>query len=45
MLLLAAEDDGGDTIRPRLAAAGADLERVHVLEGLRDEEGNRGFVA
>lgn len=45
VLLLAAEDDVGDTIRPRLAAAGADLEQVHVLEGLRDEEGNRGFVA
>jgi AAA domain len=31
VLLLSAEDGIGDTIRPRLEAAGADLERVHVL--------------
>lgn len=31
VLLLSAEDDANDTIQPRLAAAGANLERVHVL--------------
>lgn len=29
VLLLSAEDDPGDTIRPRLEGMGADLERVH----------------
>ncbi|MBA2449413.1 MAG: AAA family ATPase, partial [Chloroflexi bacterium] len=31
VLLLSAEDDVADTIRPRLEAAGADLSRVHIL--------------
>jgi hypothetical protein len=31
VLLLSAEDDAADTIRPRLTAAGADLDRVHVV--------------
>ena len=30
VILLSAEDDIGDTIRPRLEAAGADLERILV---------------
>ena len=32
VLLLAAEDDAEDTIRPRLRAAAADLERIHLVE-------------
>lgn len=32
VLLLSAEDDPGDTIRPRLEAAGADLSRVTILQ-------------
>jgi len=32
VLMLAAEDDASDTIRPRLEAAGADTERVYVLD-------------
>jgi putative DNA primase/helicase len=36
VLLLSAEDDAADTIRPRLEAAGADLARVHVLRGIRE---------
>ena len=36
VLVLSAEDGVGDTIRPRLEAAGADLERVHVLERVDD---------
>jgi hypothetical protein len=35
VLLLNAEDDPECTIKPRLAAAGADLSRVHLLEAVR----------
>lgn len=38
-VLLSAEDGIGDTIRPRLEAAGADLERVAVLTAVRVAEG------
>jgi RecA-family ATPase len=37
VLLLSAEDDIGDTIRPRLEAAGADLARCWVLPDVRPE--------
>jgi putative DNA primase/helicase len=33
ILIMQAEDDEGDTLRPRLEAAGADLNRIHVLKG------------
>jgi hypothetical protein len=33
-LFLTAEDDVADTLRPRLEAAGANLERVHVIDGV-----------
>jgi hypothetical protein len=36
-VVLSAEDAIGDTIRPRLEAAGADLQRVHVVEGVKGE--------
>jgi putative DNA primase/helicase len=41
VLILNAEDDAADTIRPRLDAAGADVSRVHVVEAVREfgEEG------
>jgi putative DNA primase/helicase len=35
VIFLSAEDDVADTIRPRLDAAGADVARVHILEGVR----------
>src|SRR5262249_48918990 len=35
VLLLSAEDDATDTIRPRLEAAGARIDRVHIVEGIR----------
>lgn len=38
-VLLTAEDGIADTIRPRLEAAGADLDRVAVLTAVRDEKG------
>jgi hypothetical protein len=41
VLLLSAEDDPERTIRPRLDAAGADLERVHILDGIRSGDSER----
>jgi len=35
VVLLSAEDDPADTIRPRLDAAGADVSRVHLLAAVR----------
>jgi putative DNA primase/helicase len=35
-IILSAEDDPADTIRPRLEAAGADLERCHIIEAAQD---------
>lgn len=44
VLMLSCEDDIADTIRPRLEAAGADLEKVQVIEAVRTSEGRmRGF--
>ena len=34
VLMLSAEDDVADTLRPRLEAAGADVDRVHFLESI-----------
>lgn len=34
-LILSAEDDAADTIVPRLLANGADLTRVHIIDGVR----------
>ena len=41
-IMVSAEDDPGDTIRPRLDAAGADVSRVHVLTMVSelDRDGN-----
>lgn len=36
-------EDSADTIRPRLEAAGADLDRVHLIEGVNDQFGRRPF--
>lgn len=43
VLLVSAEDDAGDTIKPRLIAAGANLDRVHVVTAthLVDDDGER----
>lgn len=35
VILMNAEDDAADTIRPRLDAAGADVNLVHTIEGVR----------
>lgn len=41
VIIMSAEDDPEDTIRPRLEAAGADLDRCHVIGCVRDQD-NRG---
>jgi hypothetical protein len=43
VLLLTAEDDSADTVVPRLQAAGADLERVEILQMVRDTGKQRMF--
>lgn len=41
VVLLSAEDGLGDTIRPRLEAAGAELSRIVALTAIRDAQGER----
>ncbi len=41
VLLLSAEDDPHDTLRPRLDAALADVSRVHLLSAVRTDGGER----
>jgi putative DNA primase/helicase len=36
VLVLSYEDDPEDTLRPRLDLVGADLDRVHIIEGIND---------
>ena len=43
VLMLSAEDDVADTIRPRLEAAGADIDRVLVLTAIKEATATRGF--
>jgi putative DNA primase/helicase len=43
VIYITAEDGAADTIRPRLEAAGADLDRVHVIETVDDHFGPRTF--
>jgi putative DNA primase/helicase len=42
-IILSAEDSASDTIVPRLLAAGADLNRVHVVSAVRDASGRRAL--
>jgi len=43
VIILSAEDGMADTIVPRLMAAGADRERVHIISAVKDPAGRRGF--
>jgi hypothetical protein len=43
VILLSAEDDPADTIRPRLDALGADVRRISILTAIRDRSGERSF--
>jgi putative DNA primase/helicase len=40
VVLLSAEDDPADTIRPRLDAAGADCTRIHILKTIQTIDSN-----
>jgi KaiC/GvpD/RAD55 family RecA-like ATPase len=40
VILLSAEDDAADTIRPRLEAADADLRKIHILQAVRRPKAN-----
>ena len=42
-IVLSAEDGASDTIVPRLLAAGADLDRVHVVSAVHDANGWRAL--
>ena len=44
VVLVSGEDDPGDTIRPRLDAAGANVQRVHYLSSVKDGGNERGFT-
>jgi len=44
VIILSAEDDPADTIRPRLEAVGADLNRVHTLDAVREPNKNGVLV-
>jgi putative DNA primase/helicase len=41
VVFFSAEDDAEDTIRPRLEAAGADLDRIFILDAVLDDNGAR----
>ena len=41
VLILSAEDDARDTIRPRLDAAGANVRGVHLISAVRQSDGDR----
>lgn len=43
VVIWSGEDDPADTIVPRLAAAGADLSKVHILSGMTDGAETRPF--
>jgi putative DNA primase/helicase len=43
VVILSAEDGAGDTVVPRLMAAGADCERVELVSAVRDGNGRRTF--
>jgi hypothetical protein len=43
VLLLTAEDGISDTVKPRLLAAGADLDRIHIIKMVRHKKKDRMF--
>ena len=43
VIMLTIEDDVADTIHPRLAAAGADVNKVYVVRAVNTDKGKRGF--
>ena len=43
VVIFSDEDDPNDTLVPRLAAAGADLDRIHIIKMVRDDKNSRMF--
>jgi len=43
VLIWSGEDDPKDTLIPRLALAGANLQRINFVDSVFDEQGSRGF--
>jgi putative DNA primase/helicase len=43
VLIFSAEDDPADTIRPRLEACGANLDRVHIVDAVSHKQRERTF--
>jgi putative DNA primase/helicase len=43
VIILSAEDPPGDTLVPRLMAAGADLRRISIIEAVKDAGAKRDF--
>ena len=43
-LILAGEDDPAYTIKPRLQALGADMDKIHILMGKRGDQGDDDFT-
>lgn len=41
VVLLSAEDSAGDTLKPRLLEAGADLSRIHLLQGIISDQDDK----
>lgn len=39
VIILSAEDDAADTIKPRLEAAGADMDKIFILDAVPDKTG------
>jgi hypothetical protein len=39
VIIFSAEDDPEDTIRPRLEASGANLDRIRIIEAVKDKKG------
>ena len=44
VLMLSAEDDPGDTIKPRILAAGGDVSKIIFLEGFREEINEEKYI-
>jgi hypothetical protein len=43
-LILAAEDDAHEDVRPRLDANGADVDQIFIMDGVADEDGSLRWV-
>lgn len=43
VVIWSGEDDPSDTLAPRLKAMGADMSRIHFVNGVKDEQGVRPF--